>query len=211
MTRPVPLRRLAVLALLALAACAPPPAPDIRSQISRAQVDRSPVPLLLAEVPELRVAATLAPRGNREGVATWRTADDVALSFREGVLVATRGLGDDLISADVAGTLAALEGGPQTGYSRLLTLLDGEGRTTFRAFVCEMSPPQTERIAVLGAAFDTQRQDESCFSTGLRVDNSYWRDADGTMRRARQWVSPIAGYLTTERLTRPGADENEGR
>lgn len=202
---------LLLLALLTGAACAPAAAPDVRALISRVQVDRSPQPLLLAEVPALATAATLIPQGSRDGVTTWRTADDVALSFRDGLVVATRGLGVDLMSADVAGTQAAFGGGARQDYSRLMTFVDGEGQTVFRAFVCEMTAPRAERIEVLGAAFDTLRHDETCFSTGLRVDNSYWRDADGTMRRARQWVSPIAGYLTTERLTRPGADENEGR
>lgn len=195
-----------MLAALWLSACAPGAAPDVRAQISRAQVDRSTQPLLLAEIPALNAAATMVPLGSRDGVVTWRTADDVALSFRDGIVIASRGLGFDLISADVAGTLAALDGGRQSGYSRLLTLLDGEGQTLFRAFLCEMGPPRAETIGIVGASFATIRRDETCHSTGLTVENSYWRDADGTMRRARQWLSPGAGLLTTERLTRPGEE-----
>lgn len=187
-----------------LAACAPGGAPDVRSLLDRAQVDRSTQPLLLAEIPALDAAATLIPLGSRDGVVTWQTADDVALSFRDGVVVASRGLGFDLISADVTGTLAAMNGGPQAGYSRLLTFLDGEGQTLFRAFLCEMAAPRPETIEVVGAAFPTTRHDETCNSTGLRIDNSYWRDPDGTMRRSRQWLSPGAEMLITERLTRAG-------
>ncbi len=202
--------RRVIAALLLLAGCAGS-APDPRASITRAQIDRSTRPRMLIEVEGLDAAATAIPHGARDGIATWRTADNVGLSFRDGVVIATRGLGHDLMSADVAGTLAALGGGPQSGYSRLLTLLDGEGHTVFRAFLCEMGPPRPETVTLFDTAFATTRRDETCHTTGLTVANSYWQDADGTMRRARQWLSPGTGMLTTERLTRAGAAQDEGR
>lgn len=191
-------------ALLSLAACAAqgPDGAQIRASTTRAALDRAGAPVLLAEIPALRLAATMAQAGSRDGVETWRTADDRALSFRAGVLIATRGLGHDLMSADVSGTIAALNGGPRAGYSRLLTYLDGEGGTLFRAMLCEMAAPVAADVAGIGITFPTRLSVETCRATGVTVTNRYWHDPDGTLRRAEEWIGPGPGMLHVERLTR---------
>jgi hypothetical protein len=189
------------LLFLALAACTAQSV-DPRSVLTRAVIDRSPQPLLLAEVPVLGVAATLAPQGSRDGVITWRTAQGQALSFRDGVLIATRGLGHDLISADVAGTLAALNGGPQAGYARLMTYLDGQNQTIHRAMLCDMGPALPDPVVSFGLTFPALRRDEVCATTGDTVTNRYWLGEDGVMRRSEQWIGPALGTLATELLTR---------
>lgn len=195
------IRALALLVLLA--GCAPqaPTAAQIRAELTPAQLARAPGPVLLAEMPDVGLAATLQRSGTRAGVETWRTAAGQSLSFRAGVLVATRGLGDDLMSADVAGTQAALRGQGAADYPRLLTFLDGEDRTVFRAMVCTMSAPAPATVQGIGTAFPTRLRHETCNTTGLSVTNRYWQDADGTMRRAEQWIGPGLGMLVTERLT----------
>jgi hypothetical protein len=148
------------------------------------------------------VVATLIPRDTLDSVVTWRTGRGQTLSFRDGVLVATRSLGNDLMSADVAGTQAALRGGPQQGYSRLMTYLDGQGQTLFRAMLCGMDAGQPATVNSFGVAFPTTLRIETCFTTGKRVENRYWLNADSTMRRAEQWVGPGTGPLTIEWLSR---------
>ena len=140
--------------------------------------------------------------GENGGTVTWATADDVSLAFRGGLVTASRGLGFDLMSADLAGPLAALGGGASQGYARHMTYLDGENRTVFRAFLCDMRPGVPETIAILGEARATIRRDETCRSSEETVGNSYWFGADGTVWRSRQWLGPDLGYLGTELLRR---------
>ena len=193
--------RLTALAALALmAACAAPVAIDIRGTLTRAQIDGSPQPLLLAEVPGNAVAATLIPLGSRDGMDTWRTAGNQTLSFRDGVLIATRGLGDDLMSADVSGTLAALNGAAGD-YARHQTYLDGDGQTVFRSLLCSMDAGRPATVDSFGVTFPTTLRVETCHTTGLSIENRYWTDA-GRMRRAEQWIGPALGPLVTERLSR---------
>lgn len=194
------LRSLTLIACvtLTLAACGPRQMPDIRNQISRAQIDAQGTPLMLVEFPALGVAGTMAPTGQNGNVITWRTADNVSLSFDDGILVATRGLGHDLMSADVSGTRASLAGRPGN-YERFHSYLDGEGQTTLRAFICAMAPPVTETITILGRSQTTQRHDESCNSLGLATQNTYWT-AGGTLWASRQWVGPVVEEMATERL-----------
>lgn len=193
--------RCAVVLTLALCACSTA-AVDPRQVLSREAIDRSDQPLLLAELPIRGVAASLVQVGDRSGVDTWQTAQGQTLSYRRGVLVATRGLGDDLMSADVGGTLAALSGGPRSDYLRLVTFLDGEGRTVFRAMQCEMGAPSSATVRSFSVDFATSLRVETCHTSGLSVENRYWLDPSGEMRRSEQWVSPTLGSLATELVTR---------
>ncbi|NCT12315.1 MAG: YjbF family lipoprotein [Rhodobacterales bacterium] len=186
--------------MLLLGACAAAPAPDLRASLTRAQIDRATTPLMLVEVPARGAQATLIPSGQNGGVQSWRTGDNVGLSFDGGVLVGTRGLGDDLMAADVTGTLAALAGGPSQQYPRIHSYLDGENQTQFRAFLCDMAGPVAETVTIFGRAVPTRRFDETCHSVGLQTANSYRVGADGTMWTSRQWIGPTLEYLMTERL-----------
>jgi hypothetical protein len=192
--------RFAILCLVLLAACGRG-APDPRGQITRAQLDTVQQPLMLAELPTLGTAASLQQGAVNAEVVTWITPDRVSLGFRGGVLVASRGLGQDLISADVAGTLAAIEHGARGYYPKFHSYLDGEHQTRFRAFQCQVTARRPERITSFERIYATTRVEETCHSPGLKVVNRFWI-GDGITWKARQWVSPNAGYLLTERLVR---------
>ncbi|MBW7922548.1 MAG: YjbF family lipoprotein [Rubellimicrobium sp.] len=195
------IRALALLVLLAGCAAQGQSAAQIRAGLTPAQLARAPGPVLLADIPDAGLAATLQIAGTANGVETWRSAGNQTLSFRSGVLVATRGLGDDLMGADVTGTLAALRGAGQADYPRLLSYLDGEDRTLLRAMTCTMAPPVSATVPGIARSFPTVLRAETCHTTGLTVRNRYWQDQDGTMRRAEQWIGPGIGMLVTERLT----------
>jgi hypothetical protein len=194
------MRNLVILTLVLLAACSRP-APDVRSQISRAQLNAVTEPLMLAELDGLGTAAGVTRVATNGDIVTWQTGDKVGLSFRSGVLVATRGLGQDLISADVSHTRAALRGERQGYYTKFHSYLDGEHQTRFRSFQCIVTARTAEQIVIFERVHATTKVEETCHSPGLRVDNAYWF-GDGIMWKSKQWVSPFAGYLLTERLVR---------
>lgn len=199
--------RLALLlgaGLVALSGCTTPPPPtaaQIRAQIARLPADAIDRPLLLADLPSVPTAATLRIVGRNGDVATWQAADGTQLSFRQGVLVATRGLGHDLMSADVSGTRAALAGDNTGGHARFASYLDGQNRSVFVSFLCRITDRDTA-VADVGRGVPATRVAESCTSPELSVTHEYWIAADGTMIRSRQWVSPEIGHVATERLDR---------
>lgn len=192
-------------ALSVLAACGQPVAPDLRDTISRAQLDTVTTPLLLAEIPQRDAQATLIPWGENGAVTTWRTADVVSLSFVHGVVTGTRGLGDDLMSADVTGTLAALAAAasqPAGPYPRYHSYLDGQVQTVFRSYLCDMQPAVAERIEIFGQSHDVLRRQETCNTVGETAQNTYWIGEDGYIWQSRQWLGSSLGYLATETLVR---------
>jgi len=158
---------------------------------------------LRVSIPSTEARATLGPVARRGDVTVWQTLDGITLSFRGGSLIATRGLGDDLMSADVAGRLEMLRRAgtaDQSGYyPHIRSYLDGEDRTVFRGYQCRQVPPTQTGAGRDGAL---RRIEELCVSPTDRFTNLYWLTADGTMVRSRQWISPTIQYMETSRVPR---------
>lgn len=158
---------------------------------------------LRVSIPSTEAQATLGPVARRGDVTVWQTLDGITLSFRGGSLIATRGLGDDLMSADVAGRLEMLRRArtaEESGYyPHIRSYLDGENRTVFRGYQCrQVARTQT------GAGRDgtLRRIEELCVSPTDRFTNLYWLTAEGAMVRSRQWISPTIQYMETSRVPR---------
>ena len=90
--------------VLGLTACSKQVAQDPRQILTRARIDAPGTPLLLADVEGIETVATLAIVARNKTVETWQTGDRVSLSLDQGLVTATRGLGEDLMSADNSGT-----------------------------------------------------------------------------------------------------------
>lgn len=192
-------------ALLVLAACTPPRAIPVKieSLVSRKQLDQVETPLMAAALTGPGTLATMQPAGKNGPVVTWRSADAVTMSLKDGLIVATRGLGDDLMAADIDDTRAVLSGHKEgNDYTRIHTYLDGEYQTTFRAFRCRIEVTTPDTIRIVGATHKTTRIEESCFSPEGNIANTYWVGSDGTMWRSKQWISRSLGYMETELLVR---------
>lgn len=145
-------------------------------------------------IPARAARARLGPVARTGDVTVWQTLDGITLSMRQGVLIATRGLGDDLMSAEVDGVLALLRGGAGEGpVPHIRSRLDGEDRTEFRSYQCkrEAATPDAglRRVEVL------------CVSPRDRFANTYWLNPAGAVVRSRQWISPALGHLESTRIS----------
>lgn len=177
------------------------PALDLTGQVE--QIPPRPITeeLLRVVLPQTGVEATLGLISQRDDVAVWQTLDGITVTFRQGVLIATRGLGDDLMSSDVDNTLIMLKGGPsQEYYPQIRSYLDGEDQTQFRAYQCRQSDLSMQQSSMGSLSRNLKRVTEHCVSTDGEVTNTYWLDPAGTVVRSRQWVRPDVGYIETERV-----------
>lgn len=192
--------KLAVLALavLALTGCQP-----VMQRLSgnpggeRASLPAAALagPVLEVRIPSRGAVATLARAGVNRDVETWLTADNISISFRQGVLVASRGLGFDLMGADADGTLTALAGGGPPVYRRHMRFLTGEHRSTWLMAGCSLQETTSDQPGL-------RRIEERCKAHRHRIANLFWLDGAGTIRRSRQWVAPEIGYIETRWQTR---------
>lgn len=143
-------------------------------------------------IPATGAQARLGPVARNGDVTVWQTLDGITLSLRQGVLVGTRGLGDDLMSADAEGILRLLRGTAGDGpLPHIRSRLDGEDRTVFRSYQCRRSAVSTDA--------GLRRVDILCISPSDRHTNIYWLDSRGVIVRSRQWIGPTLGHMDAVR------------
>jgi hypothetical protein len=176
------------------------PAQDPRDVLTPDLLAKQTQPLLSARLTGRGQNALLRPGagGPKDGVL-WTTLDGTAtLAMTRGVLGATRGVVDDLMSSDLDQVLTGIYGG-QPRAVRLMRHLDGEDQLRLSSFVCDYSR-RADTADTLRGRFSATLITEDCASPDRRIVNKYWIDRKGVMRKSRQWLSPSVGYLETERL-----------
>lgn len=141
-------------------------------------------------------ARLIAANGNDR---TYVGQSGFTVAFRDGVLVSTRGLIDDLQAADAPNLRAILRaGGGQ--LSRESDALDGFDDVGTTRYDCIVTPAAAEEINLGIRTVTALRFDERCQGGGLIFDNIYWLDESGGIVASRQYVSPTVAYLRSNRL-----------
>lgn len=170
-----------------------PPRPGLQvGEFAALRAERAP--MLLVSVERDGRAAVFLRQGAAGGVERWRSIDNVGLSLRSGMLIATRGLGDDAMSIEAGDAAALVMAGGQGRITRIHRRLDGADRTVIDAFVCDIAPRGPRRILLGGARRDSRLVAEDCRGPKAAFTNLYWT-IDGRVVQSRQWVSPGTGTL----------------
>ena len=164
-------------------------AEQIRSRLTPELLATLPEGVIIATREQRKVSSVLLEGGRNGDTVTYLTPDRISMSLRDGMLVGTRGLGFDLMNADVEEPLDALSGGSKTGVVRLHRYLDGENATVLRSFICD--------YARSGSTVT-----ETCYTPGITITNSYQLTPEGQIDRSRQWVGPEVGYVEIQQVRR---------
>ncbi len=154
----------------------------------RKALEASGTPVMAVSDPTLGIATFMTPIGTNSGVITWANPAHQTVSTRNGVILATRGLVTDLMSAD-APSAEQLRSGQGT-YRRVNYILDGADRTRGLEMTCRLSVSKGETIAILGKSYVADRIDEVCKGAAGEMTNVYWFDESGVIRQSRQARSP---------------------
>lgn len=172
---------------------APEPPADLAEMQARAAATGAR--LMVLRLLERDLATTLLYVEERDGVAVWRTADNVRLYTRGGLLIATRGLGDDLMSVDAAETLPMITQAAHGETRRINRRLDGNDETAIHGYLCEITPQGRERVQTGDTTFvEATRVEETCYSPRETLLNIYWVE-NGRIRKSHQNFSPLLGPL----------------
>ncbi|TDE34230.1 YjbF family lipoprotein [Antarcticimicrobium sediminis] len=178
-----------------------------RPPLTRAALDTVTVPVLEVTV-ERRddwafLFRTLERSDSSPGrIEQWNTEDsNVTLSLRNGVLIATRGLGGDLLSSAVQ--VVDGQPGPASGGEHLQMIRNLDYRETALTLSCELVDLGPETIEIVERRHATHHLQQRCEGGGGRVVNDYWTDPRaGIIWKSRQWAGPHLGYLSLRRLVK---------
>lgn len=135
-------------------------------------------------------------------IEQWSTEDsNFTLTLRGGVLIATRGLGGDLLSSTVQVSDAGP--GPASGGEHRQLIRNLDYRETALALSCELVDLGPETIVIVERRHATRHLQQRCEGGGGRVVNDYWTDprAD-VIWQSRQWAGPQLGYFRLRRLVK---------
>lgn len=164
---------------------------------TRADIEKYGIPILRAVIPARGADALVTITDNKGEVVTWSTTDGTSFSLRNGVLIQTRGLGPDLMSAQVP-TVAMLSQDGGT-HPRLYFFLGPEDKTTRRTYECSVAVVGRETIEIFQRSHATTHVTETCVRPQGKVTNEFWIEG-GTVRKSRQWASGLTGYIDFERV-----------
>lgn len=165
---------------------------------------------LLALLNDGKQVAVLGEQEDRAGYRTYTTTDRQTLTLRGGVLNATRGLGGDLMGADVSGSARLIRARSGGEAAREMRWLSGEWQEEAERYSCRISRDSAETIpSATGGQVATQRMIEICrpqsrdgIGGGETFTNIYWVGSTGTIWQSRQWIGPEKGYIALS-LLRP--------
>jgi hypothetical protein len=172
----------------------PAPAPAV----TRASITATGAPLIRASIPARGAVAYLGVRATKGDIITWQTTDRTSVVLQRGMVLETRGLGDELMSARVpsAGQIAMGTG----SFNREYYYLDGSDQQIRWDYACTWEVTGNETIQIIGLAYDTKLVTETCRGAEGRITNQYWVESGGKIRQSVQWISKGVGYMKLESL-----------
>lgn len=176
-----------------------PPAPRAAPDFSPAAITSEPDAFRLIQINALGLQEpSRIIRRNGEEITVQLQSGPTA-AFDGGVLVATRGFGDDLFTLSSRGVPEALRaGGGQV--VRHMETLDSRDQIRTTRFECAFASPGSEVVDLGLRQVSLRRVDEHCRSEALIFDNIYWLDGSGRILSSRQFVSPTVAYLRSNVL-----------
>lgn len=122
------------------------------------------------------ISSILLASGERDGVTNWREADNNRIYTDHGLLIGTRGMSFDLLTADTGEVLSLLQNERAGRAVRIHRLLDGNDNIRIRSYICDIVPIGPEPVIFFSEndAVTTQRLDEVCYGQDDSFVNHYW-------------------------------------
>jgi Group 4 capsule polysaccharide lipoprotein gfcB, YjbF len=164
--------------------------------VSRSKIEAFGTPILRAKVPGLGLDLLMSIRDTKGDVVTWEAAEGITFAFRNGVLIESRGLGPELMSAAVPSPGQLVSSG---SYPRTYYFVSEEETNERRPYTCTPSAAGPETVTVYGKEHRTRLIREECLRDLGKITNEYWFEGK-VLRQSRQWISPRAGYAEFSRV-----------
>ena len=175
---------------------------DSRNLLSREQIDAAKTAVLFVELASGQ-NGTLIPYPGQGIGQTWLGADGATITLQRGVLKASRGMGDDLIGSNSSMPPWSKISQETQIYTRELSHITGNNKILKRVFKCKIKKTSKEEsIEIWNINFKVAAFDENCRNIGLKIENTYYVDTQGIVRRSSQYLSDTVGYISIERLDR---------
>ncbi|UFS66613.1 YjbF family lipoprotein [Paracoccus denitrificans] len=164
-----------------------PAAPRTPEQMAAEALRVNPAPLVMVNFESLGRTQVMAMTGQNGAMRTYMAPSKEALILRDGMLIGTRGLGNDLSIVEPQ-TEALIRAGRSGSAQRVMRYYSGDGLERPLSFDCTVGPGPKPGVIV-----------ESCEGHGARFQNNFMPQG-GHLPVSRQWAGPRLGYITIQTL-----------
>ncbi len=171
--------------------------------LNRQMINDSKSKLYLGQIDRLGIVNLFTETTRNGAYSTFRSPADISVTVDNGIIVATRGLGLDLMSqrSDLSAHKmfsTHLEQKPYTRYYRYLRI---DNTLTSHHFICKISYTGIERIEIVGQRYNTRKFVETCQSEVSNFNNQYWISTGSVkIMMSNQMTHPELGYITLQSL-----------
>ena len=157
-------------------------------------------PIILTSSIDKKHQATLVSLGNNEERLTWVSSDGISLSYDNGVLIATRGYSQDLLSLNYKNPNELFKSN-YLQYNKTHRYLNGENRYTDVRFKCTGRKQGPQSIEIVEYTFLVDKYVETCVNKKHKYTNEYYLLSGTTVViKSKQWISPVNSYFLTYNL-----------
>ncbi len=157
-------------------------------------------PIIMTSSVDKKNQATLIALGNNEERLTWVSSDGISLSYDRGVLIATRGYSQDLLSLKYEKP-NKLFSSNNLQYNKIHRYLNGENRYNEIQFKCNGKKTAPRSIDIVEYTLLVSRYVETCVNKYHKYKNEYDLLYGTTVVvRSKQWISPVNSYFLTFNL-----------
>lgn len=165
--------------------------------VTRADLEAYDTPILRVVVGARGIDTLLTPSDVKGDIVTWSTSNGVTVTLRDGILIQTRGLGPDLMSAQ-APTVGQLltEGGT---HQRQYFFLGADDQGTRRSYDCTVAFTGKETIEIMGRSHSVTHVTETCSRPQGSMTNEFWIEGR-VIRKSHQLLSGGAGYADFDKI-----------
>lgn len=163
---------------------APPRSPE---EMAAEALRVNPGPLILANLESAGRSQVMAMTGQNGTMRTYMTPNEQALILRGGMLIGTRGLGNDMSVTEPA-TESLIRGGRSGNAQRVIRYYSGDGLERPLTFDCSVGAGPNPGVMV-----------EACTGLGISFQNNFMVQG-GQITVSRQWAGPGLGYITIQTL-----------
>ncbi|MFK7939504.1 MAG: YjbF family lipoprotein [Roseovarius sp.] len=162
-----------------------------------------PGPLALATFEKTNNNVVLRPIATNGSYKTWASAgsaDRRSVTTRHGLLTATRGLNQDLMSSDVSQTLSLLKARQSGSATRVQRYLNGEDQIFEIRVTCAVSKGGQTQVQIGEINRTATEMTERCDSPERSFTNIYRVDGSGRVLQSVQWLNDFYGTTVIQQL-----------
>lgn len=142
-------------------------------------------PEIWVTLPGAGVKFAMARLQSRDGVDIFAAQDGTQIFLRDGMVIGSRGFGQDLMSAQAPAMATVLRGQP---HQRVYFQMDGTDTMQREDFSCKVQP----------SAGSAAMLDELCESPLRVIRNQFTLNGVGKVLKSRQWITKGVGFVIIE-------------